>query len=55
VNCCAAGCGFVRQGNGSREIRHGPITNGNFAVPFGIPRGHTADAILRPAGLPTAF
>jgi hypothetical protein len=27
----------------------------NFAVPVGIPSRHTANAILRQAGLPKAF
>jgi hypothetical protein len=29
----AAGCVFVRQGKGSHEIWHSPITKRNFAVP----------------------
>ena len=29
----AAGCTFVRQGRGSHEIWHSPITRRNFAVP----------------------
>lgn len=51
----AAGCVFVRQGKGSHEIWHSPITQRNFAVPVGIPSRHTANAILRQAGLPKAF
>jgi hypothetical protein len=51
----AAGCTFVRQGRGSHEIWHSPITRRNFAVPVGIPSRHTANAILRQAGLPKAF
>jgi HicA-like toxin of HicAB toxin-antitoxin system len=39
----AAGCTFVRQGKGSHEIWHSPISR------------HTANAILRQAGLPKAF
>jgi predicted RNA binding protein YcfA (HicA-like mRNA interferase family) len=50
-----AGCTFVRQGRGSHEIWHSPITRRNFAVPVGIPSRHTANAILRQAGLPKAF
>jgi hypothetical protein len=42
----AAGCALVRQGRGSHEIWHSPITGRNFAVPIGIPRQ---------AGLPKAF
>jgi predicted RNA binding protein YcfA (HicA-like mRNA interferase family) len=51
----AAGCVLVRQGKGSHEIWQSPITKRNFAVPVGIPSRHTANAILRQAGLPKAF
>jgi hypothetical protein len=50
-----AGCVFVRQGKGSHEIWHSPITDRHFPVPVGIPSRHTANAILRQAGLPKAF
>jgi predicted RNA binding protein YcfA (HicA-like mRNA interferase family) len=50
-----AGCALVRQGKGSHEIWHSPLTKVNFAVPVGIPSRHTANAILRQAGLPKAF
>jgi predicted RNA binding protein YcfA (HicA-like mRNA interferase family) len=50
-----AGCALVRQGKGSHEIWHSPITKRNFAVPVGTPSRHTANAILRQAGLPKAF
>jgi hypothetical protein len=33
----AAGCNLVRQGKGSHEIWHSPITKRNFAVPIGVP------------------
>ena len=49
----AAGCMFVRQGRGSHEIWHSPITRRNF--PVRIASRHTANAILRQAGLPKAF
>ena len=51
----AAGCTFLRPGKGSHEVWHSPVTNRNFAVPVGIPSRHTANAILRQAGLPKAF
>jgi predicted RNA binding protein YcfA (HicA-like mRNA interferase family) len=51
----AAGCTFVRQGKGSHEIWRSPITGRNFPVPIGIASRHTANAILRQAGLPKAF
>jgi predicted RNA binding protein YcfA (HicA-like mRNA interferase family) len=50
-----AGCYLVRQGKGSHEIWFSPITKRNFPVPIGIPSRHTANAILRQAGLPKAF
>jgi hypothetical protein len=50
-----AGCLMVRQGKGSHEIWHSPITKRNFVVPIGRPSRHTANAILRQAGLPKAF
>jgi predicted RNA binding protein YcfA (HicA-like mRNA interferase family) len=51
----AACCMLVRQGKGSHEVWHSPATGRNFAVPVGIPSRHTANAILRQAGLPKAF
>jgi predicted RNA binding protein YcfA (HicA-like mRNA interferase family) len=51
----AAGCTLVRQGKGSHEIWHSPITKRNFPVPIGIVSRQTANAILRQAGLPKAF
>jgi hypothetical protein len=50
-----SGCRMVRQGKGSHEIWHSPINGRNFAVPVGIPSRHTANAILRQAGLPKSF
>jgi len=50
-----AGCVFLRQGRGSHEIWHSPITQRSFAVPVHIPSRHTANASLRQAGLPKAF
>ncbi|MFN0190908.1 MAG: type II toxin-antitoxin system HicA family toxin [Aestuariivirga sp.] len=46
---------MVRQGKGGHEIWYSPLTMRNFAVPVGIPSRHTANAILRQAGLPKAF
>jgi len=51
----AAGCKLVRQGKGSHEIWYSPVTRRNFPVLVGIPSRHTANAILRQAGLPKAF
>jgi predicted RNA binding protein YcfA (HicA-like mRNA interferase family) len=51
----AAGCVLVRQGKGSHEIWRSPSTGRSFAVPIDIPSRHTANAILRQAGLPKGF
>ena len=51
----ASGCYLVRQGKGSYEIWYSRITEKNFPVPIGIPSRHTANAILRQAGLQKAF
>lgn len=45
------GCYFVRQGKGSHEIWRSDITNKSFSVPYTIVSKHTANAILRQAGL----
>jgi predicted RNA binding protein YcfA (HicA-like mRNA interferase family) len=50
-----AGCTFVRPGKGSHEIWHSPITGRRFPVPVGIVSRHTANGVLRQAGLPKAF
>lgn len=47
----ACGCYFVRQGKGSHEIWHSPITGRSFAVPFNIKPIPLANAILKMAGL----
>ena len=46
-----AGCVFIRQGKGSHEIWHSPITHKNISVPFTIQSKPTANAILRQAGI----
>lgn len=51
----AAGCRFVRQGKGSHEIWWSPVTALSFPVPIGIPSRHTANDILKQAGLRKAF
>ncbi len=40
-----AGCVFIRQGKGSHEIWHSPITNKNISVPFTIQSKPTANAL----------
>lgn len=51
----AAGCIFVRTGKGSHQIWYSPITKRNFVVPVGIKSRHTANGVLRDAGLPKHF
>jgi hypothetical protein len=50
-----AGCRFVRQGCGDREIRHSPITGTHFVVDSRIRSRHTANPVLRQPGLPKRF
>lgn len=45
------GCRFVRHGNGDHEIWFSPITNLNFAVDAGTRKRHTANAVLKSAGI----
>ncbi|WP_224008151.1 type II toxin-antitoxin system HicA family toxin [Aureimonas sp. SA4125] len=51
----AAGCHVLRQGTGSHEIWFSPLTTRSFPVQVGIASRHTANAILRQAGLPKSF
>lgn len=48
-------CYFVRQGRGDHEIWHSPISDRTFAVDNKILSRHTANAVLKQAGLPKAF
>ena len=50
-----AGCRLVRQGKGDHEIWESPITKTRFVVDGAIPSRHTANAVLKQAGLPKAF
>ena len=50
-----AGCRKVREGKGSHEIWTSPLTRRSFPVPRRIRSRHTANAILKQAGLPKAF
>lgn len=47
-----AGCEFVRIGRGDHEIWHSPVSRVHFFVDGKIKSRHTANAVLRPAGLP---
>jgi hypothetical protein len=50
-----AGCYLVRQGRGDHEIWHSPISGNRFPVDGNIKSRHTANAVLKQAGLPKAF
>jgi hypothetical protein len=50
-----AGCTFERQGKGDHELWYSPITAIRFVVDNGIKSRHTANAVLKQAGLPKKF
>ena len=49
------GCKFERQGKGDHEIWFSPITRIRFVVDNNIKSRHTANAVLKQAGLPKKF
>jgi HicA toxin of bacterial toxin-antitoxin, len=49
------GCRFVRQGRGDHEIWESPISGKRFPVDNNIKSRHTANAVLKQAGLPKHF
>jgi predicted RNA binding protein YcfA (HicA-like mRNA interferase family) len=49
-----AGCYFVRAGKGDHDIWHSPIVN-RVVVDSKIKSRHTANAVLKQAGLPKQF
>lgn len=51
----AAGCEFVRHGKGDHEIWRSPVTRVHFVVDSKMKSRHTANAVLRQAGLPKQF
>jgi hypothetical protein len=50
-----AGCRLERQGKGDHEVWYSPITNQRFPVDNRIKSRHTANGILKQAGLDKAF
>jgi predicted RNA binding protein YcfA (HicA-like mRNA interferase family) len=50
-----AGCYFKRQGKGDHEIWYSPITNQPFPVDNCIKSRHTANGVLKQAGLEKSF
>lgn len=51
----AAGCRFERQGKGDHEIWSSPTTGVRFPIDSKIKSRHTANAVLKQAGLPKKF
>jgi len=49
------GCTFVRRGKGDHDIWRSPLRDLPFTVPIKIKSRHTANGILKDAGLPKAF
>ena len=50
-----AGCYYVRPGKGDHEIWFSPISQQSFPVDADIKSRHTANGVLKQAGLPKAF
>ncbi len=50
-----AGCSFERHGKGDHDIWYSPITRIRFVVDSKILSRHTANAVLKQAGLPKKF
>ncbi|MGB9113719.1 type II toxin-antitoxin system HicA family toxin [Bradyrhizobium sp.] len=48
-------CEFVRKGNGDHEMWKSPIGGKSFPVDSKIKSRHTANGIMKQAGLPKAF
>ena len=49
------GCSFVRRGKGDHDIWFSPITNRNFPVDGKIKSRHTANGIMKQAGIDHRF
>lgn len=49
------GCRFERPGKGDHEIWYSPVTQRRFVVDAGIKSRHTANAVLKQAGLVKHF
>ena len=50
-----SGCRFDRPGKGDHEIWYSPISGKRFPVDSDIKSRHTANAVLKQAGLEKAF
>jgi predicted RNA binding protein YcfA (HicA-like mRNA interferase family) len=47
----ANGCTLVRQGKGSHEVWHSPMSGRTFPVAVTVQSRHTANGILKDAGI----
>lgn len=50
-----AGWQFLRPGKGDHEIWHNPVTGKRVVVDAGMKSRHTANAVMKQAGLPKDF
>ena len=51
----ANGCHLVRTGKGSHEIWYSPVNNRHVTVPRSTKSRHSANDVLKQAGLPKVF
>jgi predicted RNA binding protein YcfA (HicA-like mRNA interferase family) len=51
----ANGCILARKGKGSHEIWYSPVNGRHVTVPRTTKSRHTANDVLKQAGLPKAF
>jgi len=51
----AAGCSFRRAGKGDHEIWFSPLTGRTFTVDRGSLSRHTANAVMKQAGIDKRF
>jgi len=48
-------CHFVRRGKGDHDVWYSPITNGTFPVDGKIKSRHSANGIMKQAGIKHKF
>ncbi len=51
----SAGCFFKRQAKGDHELWYSPVSKKSFVVDRKIKSRHSANGVLKQAGLPKAF
>jgi len=49
------GCKFEREGRGDHEVWYSPLTDRRFPVDHKILSRHTANGVLKQAGIPKQF